>query len=86
MVVKDKVGRRRYILFEAPDPAPSRRRFSQRIGDRSWKLTVYEDGKGILRVPHTEVDEARSFLEDLGGTPVTTSGTIKAAKRAGDLA
>lgn len=85
MVVKDKVGRRRYILFEAPDPAPPRRDLGHRIGDRPWKLTVYTGGQGILRVPHTEVDDARAFLEGIGATPVTTSGTIKAAKRAGGL-
>lgn len=86
MVVKDKAGRRRYILFDAPDPAPSRGGFSKRIGDRPWKLTVYTGDQGILRVPHTDVDDARAFLEAQGARPVTTSGTIKKAKQAGDLA
>jgi RNase P/RNase MRP subunit POP5 len=55
-----------------------------RLGDRSWRLTVYEDEVGILRVPHRDADEARRALGDEGADPITTSGTIKAAKeRAG---
>ena len=80
VVVKDRVGRRRYILFQAGEPWPSRSDWSRTIGDRPWKLTVYEAGKGILRVPHTQVDAARAFLTGQGATTLTTSGTIKGCK------
>lgn len=81
MVVKDEVGRRRYIAFEPPEDLPPRHELNRQLGDRSWRLTVYTDEAGILRVPHTDVQDARDQLEALGATPVTTSGTIKRAKR-----
>jgi RNase P/RNase MRP subunit POP5 len=85
VVVKDRVGRRRYILFEVPDQRPSRRAFSGDLPEPAWKLTVYTDELGILRVPHTEVEEARAYLEGIGAPTVTTSGTIRAAKEKGGL-
>lgn len=81
VVVKDDVGRRRYIAFTPPPDAPSRHALNSQLGDRAWRLTVYTDEVGILRVPHTDVDAARERLTDLGAEPVTTSGTIKTAKR-----
>lgn len=86
MVVKDEVGRRRYIAFERPEAGLSRHELNRRLGPRPWRLTVYTDAVGILRVPHTDVEDARAQLVSLGATPLTTSGTIKAAKkRAGVL-
>lgn len=86
MVVKDRVGRRRYIAFAAPKPTPSRHAFTQRIDRDGWRLTVYTEGIGILAVPHTEATDARAWLEAKGATPLTTSGTIKGAKRAAGVA
>lgn len=86
VVVKDQVGRRRYIAFEPPQPRPSRHELNRRLGPRSWRLTVYTGEVGILRVPHVDAETARSSLAEEGATPLTTSGTIRAAKeRAGVL-
>lgn len=73
--------RGRYIAFRPPEPRPSRHELNVRLGPRSWRLTVYEQDVGILRVPHRDVDEARKALEAEGASPTTTSGTIKAAKK-----
>lgn len=73
--------RDRYVAFRPPEPAPSRHDLNVRLGDRSWRLTVYTDEVGILRVPHTDTHEARAALEGEGASPITTSGTIHAAKR-----
>lgn len=76
--------RDRYVAFRPPEPRPSRHELNVALGDRSWRLTVYEDEVGILRVPHTDAREARRSLEARGAEPLTTSGTIRAAKeRAG---
>lgn len=80
MVVKDEVGRRRYVAFQPPQPRPSRHDLNRRLGPRSWRLTVYTGEVGILRVPHDDAGRARSALEAEGATPLTTSGTIRAAK------
>lgn len=73
--------RDRYIAFRPPEPRPSRHEMNVRLGDRSWRLTVYDGEVGILRVPHTAAREARRALEDEGASPITTSGTIHAAKK-----
>lgn len=73
-------GRTRYVAFRPPKPAPSRHELNQRLGPSSWRLTVYDDELGILRVPHTDAGDARRALEEAGAEPVTTSGTIRAAE------
>jgi RNase P/RNase MRP subunit POP5 len=73
--------RDRYIAFRPPEPRPSRHDLNVRLGERSWRLTVYDDEVGILRVPHTEAGDARDALTQQGAEPVTTSGTIAAAKK-----
>ncbi len=72
--------RPRYIAFDPPRPRPSRHALNEAIGPPSWRLTVYTSGLGILRVPHTDAEEARKALEEAGADPLTTSGTIRAAK------
>lgn len=74
-------GRQRYVAFVPPEPRPSRHELNVQLGPRSWRLTVYEADVAIVRVPHTDADEARRRLEDVGAFPLTTSGTIRAAKR-----
>jgi RNase P/RNase MRP subunit POP5 len=74
--------RTRYIAFESPTPAPSRHELNTELGPPSWRLTVYDDGVGVLRVPHTDAEAARAALEAAGARPVTTSGTIRNAKQA----
>lgn len=76
--------RPRYIAFAPPAPRPSRHQLNKKLGDRSWRLTVYTDDVGILHVPHTDAEDARETLEALGAEPITTSGTMLQAKeRAG---
>ena len=84
MVVRDRVGRRRYIAFTTNGQRPSRTKLERELGGR-WKLTAYEDGYGILRVGHTEVATARSALEAAGAQPIVTSGTIRGARRKAGL-
>lgn len=81
MVVKEEAGRPRYVAFETPPDPPSRHAMNRKLGGPAWRLTVYTADVGIVRVPHTDADEVRRRLEKLGARPITTSGTIKAAKR-----
>lgn len=81
MVVKDRVGRRRYLSFLAPDEGWSRRTFEQRLARPDWRLTVFEGRRGILRVPHTDQAAAAGALTTLGCEVLTVSGTILQAKR-----
>jgi RNase P/RNase MRP subunit POP5 len=74
-------ARHRYIAFHPPEPRPSRHEMNVRLGDRSWRLTVYTDEVGILRVPHTDARQARESIAREGASPITTSGTIRAAKQ-----
>lgn len=75
-----ETARTRYVAFRPPDPVPSRHELNRRLGPASWRLTVYDDELGILRVPHTDAEDARDELEAIGAEPVTTSGTIRAAE------
>ena len=86
MVVKDKRGRRRYILFtaggaEEKDVRSSIRRHAPRI-----KLIFYDGTYGVVRCQHTEKDAVIDQLNrlEICGQRVTTlktSGTIKKLKR-----
>jgi RNase P/RNase MRP subunit POP5 len=82
VAVRDETGRNRYVAFRPPQPPPSRHELNRNLGDRSWRLTVYDnDDVAILRVPHEDAARAREAIEAEGGVPVTTSGTIKKAKQ-----
>lgn len=97
MAVKANEGRWRYIAFKVEGEEPpgrgellsallgmSRR---SRLGD-DFRITVYENGLGILKVPHTLKDDAIEVLNSVsaaGGrairvTALRTSGTIKTLK------
>ena len=98
MAVKATEGRWRYIAFrvEAED-MPGRGELLSAILDASrrsglggsLRMTVYEDGLGILKVPHRMKESAIEVLnsvEAAGGRPVKlvplkTSGTIRSLKR-----
>lgn len=81
MRVGSRTERDRYVAFRPPEPRPERHALNVRLGPRSWRLTVYTEELGILRVPHTDAEDAREALEAEGASPITTSGTIQAAKR-----
>ena len=80
MVVKDKVGRRRYILLRNE---PSIRKLIKDIReiDERAKIVYYDDNFAILRCRHWYKDEILQFLWDRGIKTYATSGTIKKIKR-----
>ena len=96
MVVKDRVGRTRYIVFEIDQGGFTRSDFiralnsaSDAIGLRpSPRLTVFDGRMGILKLPHTDQDDVRDLLpsiSEIAGMKVKvrsvrTSGTLRKAK------
>ncbi len=96
MVVKDKVGRRRYIAFEIISDKNIqrnevvkmiRKEFVHRyISVKPW-LTRYRNNKGLMRCAHTGKDEAIRILtsvKQIGKTDVEirTTGTSGTIKAA----
>ena len=91
-MIKDRVGRQRYILFSVEGEA-TRRDLIRAIndayqavhaeGEAPW-LTVYTGRMGIVRCRHTMKDETIQLLNDITGdfsvTTLQTSGTIKTLK------
>ncbi len=84
MVVKDRVGRSRYVAFEVSSKSPVKtgdlittfKRAADRYDDaeriRPW-LIMFEKGKGIIRCSHTSKDECINLLQSIkgvGGTRV----------------
>jgi RNase P/RNase MRP subunit POP5 len=92
-MIKDRVGRQRYILFSVQGDA-SRRDVIRAIneayrsidadGDAPW-LTVYTGSYGIVRCSHTKKEETIRLLNgisnDFSLSTVQTSGTIKTLKQ-----
>lgn len=90
MVVRDKIGRKRYIVFSiASEEAPSMEDFGKAVVGFSRKkgmfreirpkLIDYDGEVGILRCVHTGRDEALDLLNsitEVGGTGLTVR-TIK---------
>lgn len=79
VVVKDKVGRSRYVAFRLD--APLARGALERLLPPGARLTRFDGTFGILRTTHRERD---ALMDHLGKAPViittlTTSGTIRAA-------
>ncbi len=81
MVVKDKVGRHRYILFKNNNR--SREQILKEIKKSPVKLKIvfYSNGYTIVKCKHTDKEKAISFLNDSGLETVKTSGTIKKLKK-----
>lgn len=96
MVVKDRVGRPRYIVFKLEPGGLERRDMIRAINSVSSKvgirpaprLTVFDGTKGILKCDHREASEVREMLQgikEIGGggakvVAVRTSGTLRKAK------
>ena len=85
MVVKDKKGRKRYILFTIEDI--ERKDLIKAIKDDYLKLRLifYNRRYGIVRCKHTDKDRAIDFLTNLviknhKIKTLKTSGTIKKLK------
>jgi RNase P/RNase MRP subunit POP5 len=94
VVVKDRVGRRRYIVFEVhggevewSDLVDALREAKKR--GLNLYLIAFDGRYGIVRCPHLQKEDAIDYLRsirNLGGSSVEvsthlTSGTIKAARR-----
>ena len=74
MVVKDRVGRSRYIAFEVTSEGPvgtgdliatfKKAAYKYEEGEmiRPW-LIMFEKGKGIIRCAHTSKDECINLLQ-----------------------
>ena len=89
MVVKDKRGRKRYILFKHPRNISQKEiysflknLFSELKGKIKWKIIQFEENYGILLIDHKLIKSIREILDQRGmekGISTTkTSGTLKA--------
>ncbi len=78
MVVKDRVGRSRYVAFEVASESPINtgdlistfKRTASKYPDaekiRPW-LIMFQKGKGIIRCSHTSKDECINLLHSIQG-------------------
>ncbi len=80
MVVKDRVGRRRYILLR--NDARLRRFINEiRKIDEKAKIVYYNENFAILRCRHWYKDEILRLLWKNGFVTYATSGTVKKTKK-----
>lgn len=88
MVVRDKVGRNRYVAFVVAPPVDKPRLVSALKSapgpDRPW-LIEYDGARGLVRCAHTAKDATIEFLNALrvGASRIRTigtSGTIRKAR------
>ncbi len=80
MVVRDRVGRKRYIIVE--NKKILRRiihEIREKIDDKA-KISYYEDDFAILFCRHWFKENIIEFLNSKGIKTYATSGTIKKAK------
>jgi len=96
MVVKDRIGHTRYLVFEvAPgyfdrkDIIRALNRASARKGiEPSPRLVIFERGRGIVRCTNKDIDAIKAMLpeiKEIGGATVSVrtlrvSGTLLKAK------
>lgn len=91
MVVKEKRGRKRYILFKHSNKGPKSNLinfFRKKIGNLEskikCKLIEADIENGIVRVDHKLLDKSREIMnnesEELKIITIKTSGTIKGLK------
>ena len=92
MVVKEKRGRKRYILFEHTKKIEKKnikaflKQHSESInGKIRWRIINFESEKSILLIDHTKARVTRNLIEEngekLGIKSVKTSGTLKALRK-----
>ena len=92
MVVKEKRGRKRYILFKHTEKADKNKintflkENSEKInGKIRWRIISFDTKQSILLVDHTKANIARVLIEDshtdLGIESIKTSGTLKALRK-----
>ena len=92
MVVKQKRGRKRYLLLEhtekikKDDLKSFLKKNSELLkGKIRWRIIAFEDKKSIVLVDHTKSITVRKLIESnrdkLGMKPIKTSGTLKALRK-----
>jgi len=87
VVVKDKVGRHRYVAFLVTPPVEKARLVAAlRTApgpDRPW-LVTYDGGRGLVRCAHTAKDATIAFLNALriGDARLRTTGTSGTIRKA----
>ena len=92
MVVKQKKGRKRYLLLEhtekieLDDLKSFLKQNSELLkGKIKWRIIAFEDKKSIVLVDHTKSITVRKLIESnidkLGMKPIKTSGTLKALRK-----
>ena len=93
LVVKEKRGRKRYILFQ--HNGKSKRKIIENFfgqysriinGKIRWKLVKLETDKGIILVDHKKSHQTRELIDnkgkEIGIKPLKTSGTLKSLMKA----
>ena len=87
MVVKEKRGRKRYVLFTHPKKLARREAYSffDRILSKTdtkiqWKIVRYDNDKGVLLLDHKIASNACETINNTSESIKTekTSGTLKA--------
>ena len=80
MVVKDRIGRRRYIIVMN---VPKLRKLIYEIRriDTAAKIAYYEEEYAVVRCRHWYKEKIIEYLRKMGIKTITTTGTIKKAKR-----
>ena len=92
MVVKEKRGRKRYILFEHIKEVELNhikmflKKNSELInGKIRWRIINFETNKSIILIDHKKSNITRHLIEknsdNLGIKPIKTSGTLKALQK-----
>ena len=92
MVVKQKRGRKRYILFEhhkKPEMGLIKSFLNKNSkslnGKIRWRIIEFEEKNSIILIDHTKSIILRKLMEDnidkLGLKPIKTSGTLKALRK-----
>ena len=92
MVVKEKRGRKRYILFEHTKKVEKNnikaflKQHSESInGKIRWRIINFENKNTIILVDHTKARIIRNLIEvnseKLGIKSIKTSGTLKALQK-----
>jgi len=92
LVVKQKRGRKRYLLLEhtekikKDDLKSFLKKNSELLkGKIRWRIIAFEDKKSIVLVDHTKSITVRKLIESnrekLGMKPIKTSGTLKALRK-----
>jgi len=93
LVVKEKRGRKRYILFQ--HSGKSKRKIIENFfgqyssiinGKIRWKIVNLESEKGIILVDHKKSLRTRELMDkegkEIGIKPIKTSGTLKSLMKA----